>query len=232
MSLSTLLLRRRATVRALSIAMFAAVAACDSSDTNSPSLVATTVSASVGIDGQSATVGSTPVSGTSVLVFDQNGTALSNATVTWTVTSGAGTVSSATSTTDANGLASITWTLGTASGANTLVASLAGGASVTITATGVAGAVSTLTVVSGADQSISAGSSTDALIVKAADQYGNAITGQSIDWTTSGGTLNGTPTASDTNGQSSNTLSTTDAGVYVVTATAGSVSAQFTVTAN
>lgn len=230
---STLLFGRRAATRALTAALLATAAACNSSDTNSPSLVATTISASVGIDAQTTTAGSATPSTISVLVFDQTGSALANSTVSWSVASGGGTVSSASSTTDANGLAAVTWTLGTTAGANSLVASLAGGATVTITATGVAGPAATLTIVSGNNQSITAGNTSDALVVQAADQYGNLINGQSIAWTTNDGTLGASPTTTDATGQSSTTLSTgATAEVYVVTASAGSASAQFTITSN
>jgi adhesin/invasin len=70
-----------------------------------------------------------------VKVTDSNGVALSGRTVTFSVASGGGSVSSATVTTDVNGLATVSWTLGAVAGANTLTAS-AGGTSVTFTATG------------------------------------------------------------------------------------------------
>jgi hypothetical protein len=68
-------------------------------------------------------------------VSDQNRASIADATVTWTVLSGGGSVSAIASQTDANGDASITWTMGPTAGVNSLQAAIANGASVTITAT-------------------------------------------------------------------------------------------------
>ena len=65
-----------------------------------------------------------------VHVVDQNGASIANAVVKWTVLSGGGSVSAATSQTDANGNASITWTMGPAAFADSLRAAIANGASV------------------------------------------------------------------------------------------------------
>jgi hypothetical protein len=59
----------------------------------------------------------------SVLVSDASGRPLAGAPVTFTVTSGGGTVSGGSATTDASGIATVgSWTLGSGSGANTLSA--------------------------------------------------------------------------------------------------------------
>ncbi len=59
----------------------------------------------------------------SVLVSDASGRPLGGAPVTFTVTSGGGTVTGGSATTDASGIATVgTWTLGSGSGANTLSA--------------------------------------------------------------------------------------------------------------
>jgi hypothetical protein len=59
----------------------------------------------------------------SVLLSDQSGAPVAGAVVTFTVTSGGGTITGATATSNASGIATVgAWTLGTAAGANTLLA--------------------------------------------------------------------------------------------------------------
>ena len=70
-----------------------------------------------------------------VEVRDQNGNPLAGATVTFAVTAGAGTLSDTTATTDANGRAATTLTLGRQAGTITVVATVADLEPVTFTAT-------------------------------------------------------------------------------------------------
>ena len=70
-----------------------------------------------------------------VSVLDQNGSAFAGVVVTFSVTAGGGTLSSTTVTTDANGRARSTLTLGSEPGANTVAATVAGLETVTFTAT-------------------------------------------------------------------------------------------------
>ena len=73
-------------------------------------------------------------------------------TVTFTVTAGGGSVTGATTTTDAQGIATVGgWTLGPAPGANTLRAT-AGTISININATAITGPPTTITIVSGNNQ--------------------------------------------------------------------------------
>ncbi len=71
-----------------------------------------------------------------VAVRDQNGNLLEGVQVTFAVTDGAGTLSSATATTGANGQATTTLTLGSQPGTNTVVVTVAGLEPVTFTAVG------------------------------------------------------------------------------------------------
>lgn len=89
--------------------------------------------------GQSADVGQA-LANPIVASVTQGGNAVSGASIAWVVTSGGGSLSAATSTTDGVGMASTNWTLGPAAGANTVTASGSGmqGSPVTFTATGVA----------------------------------------------------------------------------------------------
>ena len=71
-----------------------------------------------------------------VLVSDEDGAAMAGVVVTFSVTAGGGTLSSATSTTDANGRAATRLTLGSDPGTNTVEATVEGLEPVTFTATG------------------------------------------------------------------------------------------------
>ena len=73
-----------------------------------------------------------------VEVKDQNGDPFKDAQVTFSVTAGGGTLSATTATTDANGRASSTLTLGSEPGTNTVTATVAGLEKVTFTAVGYA----------------------------------------------------------------------------------------------
>lgn len=96
-----------------------ALGAC-TTNTNEPN-VAGGVRAVSG-DGQFATTGSPAANPLVVLVVDQNGQPFANSTVSWHVTGGGGTVSDSTSTSDAQGHASITYTAGSSAGTATVLA--------------------------------------------------------------------------------------------------------------
>jgi hypothetical protein len=92
----------------------------------------------------SATVGTqVPLS---VKVTDASGQAVKGTAVQWAVTGGGGSIAPASSTTDATGVATATWTLGNAAGTQTATASFDGAHSVTFTVTATAGAPSAVTV--------------------------------------------------------------------------------------
>jgi alpha-tubulin suppressor-like RCC1 family protein len=92
----------------------------------------------------SATVGSqVPLS---VKVTDASGQAVKGTTVQWAVTGGGGSITPASSTTDATGVATATWTLGNTAGVQTATASFDATHSVTFTVTATAGAASGVTV--------------------------------------------------------------------------------------
>jgi hypothetical protein len=115
-------------------ALLLSSSACNNNDINAVALAATSITVSTG-NGQVGLVGQPLAQPIVVHVLDQNGASLANAVVTWTVTFGGGSLSAPTSQTDANGNASITWTMGPAAGADSLHASIANGVSVTIAAT-------------------------------------------------------------------------------------------------
>jgi adhesin/invasin len=82
-----------------------------------------------------------------VEVQDHDGNAVSGVTVTWSVTSGGGSVAPASTTTGANGQASTEWTLGSELGNQKVRASAGAAGDVDFEATATAGAPSTLAIV-------------------------------------------------------------------------------------
>jgi hypothetical protein len=76
--------------------------------------------------GQSATVGTTLTQPFTALVTDFSGNPVSAAQINWVVSGGGGSLSSTTSYTDGTGQATSTLTLGTASGVNSVTATVAG----------------------------------------------------------------------------------------------------------
>ena len=78
-------------------------------------------------DGQSAPAGTPVAPPPSVKVSDATGSPVSNVAVTFQVTGGGGSVTPASATTNATGVATVTtWTLGSTPGANQLTATVAG----------------------------------------------------------------------------------------------------------
>src|SRR5256886_12686449 len=87
----------------------------------------------------------------SVLMKDAVGNPVPGVLVSWTA-AGGGSVSGATTLTDARGVAAVTRTLGGTAGSQTAQASVAGLAPVTFTATALAGNAATLTLSGGDGQ--------------------------------------------------------------------------------
>ena len=92
--------------------------------------------AKVSGDGQEGLAGAVLAEPFVVSVLDEDGAAIAGAVVTFAVTAGGGTLSSTTSTTDANGRAATRLTLGSDAGTNTVSATVEGLEPVTFTATG------------------------------------------------------------------------------------------------
>jgi len=144
--------------------------------------------------------------GPSVVVRDASGYAVPGGAVNWSVASGGGSVSAASTTTGSGGVASVNWTLGVLAGTNTVRATASGltGNPITFTATGAPGPASAATsVVSASGGSVLSGG-TVTLTLQAKDAAGNSLTagGAAIVFTTSGGTSTGTigSTTDHTNG--------------------------------
>jgi len=227
-------IRARSTGRwVVAAAALVVAAACGDKTFNTVSLLPAVLTVSSASNNQTGTIGLPLATPISVQVTDQAGNPVANVIVTWTVLTGGGSVATATSTTDGNGNASVIWTLGATPGENTLRASIATGASVTITATGVAAIGSTMSIVSGDLQMVADGATSAPLVVMVATAQGLGVENVPVTWTMTGtGTLSATSTTTDVNGHTSVTVTPTAAAQTItVTATAaGLTPVTFTIT--
>jgi hypothetical protein len=162
-------------------------------------------------NGQSGTVGTALDEPYVVRVVDAGGKGVAGVTVEWTVTDGGGTMSPSASTTDADGRAASTRTLGTVAGTHTANAAVGdvAGSPVIFTATAAPGAPATL-VFSVQPSSTGANRTIEPPVeVTLSDQFGNLATGFAGSVTisivpatgTPGAQLSGTLTRGVTNGR-------------------------------
>ena len=176
---------------------------------------------------QTAAVGTAVATAPSVRLRDANGNNCPNVVVTFAVTAGGGSITTASATTNASGVATCgSWTLGTTVGTNTLTATRTGvtGSPVTFTATGMAGAATKYVVTSSSYNPVAGTAVT--ITAQLADQYNNAVatSGIAVTFTKTGtgGTL-GTPNPATTNASGvaavTFTTATTIGTAYTVTAT-------------
>lgn len=139
-----------------------------------------------------------------VRVLSQDGDPMPNVMVTWAVTGG-GTLSDSTTLTNAVGEAVVSWTLGSAEGAQTVTASAPGTSPVTFTATASAVAPMFLAATQGNNQSGFALEplGTSRVILLGSDR--SPIVGATVNWTvlTGGGSVNPTSSTTDATGQAS-----------------------------
>jgi adhesin/invasin len=157
-------------------------------------------------DGQTGAPRATLPAPVVVAVTDADGNPVSGAAVTWVVTAGGGSVDPTTSSTDPEGHASTSWTLGPSVDTNTVEAVVSGVGSATFTATAAAGAASQIRIISGNGQSGQVGTQLAAnLVVVVEDADGNAVTGATVTWQVTDGGGSVTPASGPTsaNGQAS-----------------------------
>ena len=153
----------------------------------------------IGGDNQPDTiVGSTLKDPLFVKVTDANGTVLRNMPVIWSVTSGGGSLSSTSTTTDENGLTSTRWTLGPAIGAQTASAKQGSLPAVTFSQNAKGGAAATITKVSGDLQTALVNLALgNQLRVRVLDSFGNPVKDGVVAWSTTGDGIV-TPTSPNT----------------------------------
>src|SRR5207253_1565383 len=170
---------------------------------------------------QSATVGTAVGSPPSVIVKDANGNPVAQVAVTFAVAPGNGTITGASQTTNASGVATVgSWTLSATAGPNTLTATSTGlsGSPVTFSATGTAGTAATIAANSPTSQTATVGTavgSPPSVIVK--DANGNPVTGVAVTFAVAPG--NGTITGGS---QTTNASGVATVGSWTLSATAGS----------
>ncbi len=158
--------------------------------------------------GQSGTVGTELHTPIGIKVTGASGNALAGATVNFTVRANSGSVNQSSWKTNASGIASVSWTLGTKAGANidTLEASVSGVAEkLFVTASATAAAPAELVVVAGDAQVGSPGAdATEPLVVEVRDTYGNPNGGVVVSWAVEGGgSLSAAKDTTDANGRAS-----------------------------
>jgi adhesin/invasin len=221
-------LSSRATVLAVALFLLALVR-CGGDSGSGPDPSKPAALSLVSGNAQTGTVGQPLAEALVVRVLNSQNQAVSGATVNWSVTAGGGGLSSAANTTDAQGNASVTWTLGTAAGAsnNTARVTVNGltGIVANFTASAQAGAATQLVAVSGNAQSAIVGEAlAQPLVVVTRDQYGNGVSGKTVDWAVTQGAGHVSAASSTTDGQGqaavSWTVGTTANGNQRVTASA------------
>ena len=143
-------------------------------------------------DGQQVPAGGTASATPSVRVVDDAYTPLAGVTVTFAIASGGGTLTAATATSDANGVATVgSWTVGGVMGEASLTASVPGADDVTFTATIIPGAPTVLEKVAGDDQTANVNTQVPIpLRVRVTDAFGNPVPEVTVVFSvTSGGGL-------------------------------------------
>lgn len=214
---------------ALLLVAISAVAACGGGggggNGNNP--VVTIAKATSSGDAQTDTIGA-PLAAPLRVLVQEDGAPKAGATVTWSVLTGGGQLSSTTSQTGADGIATINWMLGTTAGAQTARAALSGatGSPVGFTATATPGLPAQLAKQAGDNQTTVLSSNFGTpLSVKVSDRAGNGVPGVTVTWTVTGGpgTIGTPTTVTDAQGLASVTLASTGSagGVTVSAAAAG-----------
>ena len=190
-------------------------------------------------DAQTGTVGQPLASPIQVLVTE-DGSAAAGVTVTWSaVPSTAGTMTPPSGPTDADGLASSTWLLGTVSGAHSARATVTGasGSPVTFSATAAPDVATTLSRGDGDGQSGVINTQLAAPVqAEVTDQFGNGVPGVAVGWAATGAAVSAATVATNATGISAvNVTLGGTAGPITITATSGTLTGSplaFTATAN
>jgi Big-like domain-containing protein len=138
--------------------------------------------------GQQGSVGTELPDPLVVRVTDQFGNPVANVSVEWDAAGGS--VDPTTSTTGADGQATMHWTLGSSVGSQTATARNDNltGSPVTFTSTAAAGSADRLVQVSGNNQSANPGAELpQALVVRLVDRQGNGVSGRPVTWVVGAG---------------------------------------------
>lgn len=164
--------------------------------------------AAVSGSGQTDTVYKTLKDDLVAKVTDAFGNPVPSVTVTWARTAGSGAPVQPTSTTNADGLTSVKYALGTAPGIESIAATVAGVANpAAFSAQALPGTASDVAMVSGDGQSTRAGQAFGApLVVRALDAKGNPVVNADVLWTATNVSVAAAKTTTDSKGVASNTF--------------------------
>ena len=210
-------LLRRLVVAAPAAALMLGYAACGDDGTQPSNGTLDTTPAQLSIvsgNTQSGNTGAQLGSPFVVRVTNAGGDELQSVTIDWTVQQAGGSLGSTSSATNSQGEASNTYTLGPAAGPNQVQATVANMASlsVTFTATGIAptqdSTPAAIVVVSGNNQSAAPGAALPSpLVVRVTNAGSDPLSGIDVAWTvvTGGGMLGSTSSATNAQGEASNT---------------------------
>ncbi|MCC7131097.1 MAG: Ig-like domain-containing protein [Gemmatimonadales bacterium] len=153
-----------------------------------------------GGDTQTGRVGSQLTTQLTVKVTDAFGNPKAGIPVSFVVVTGGGALNANVVLSDADGLSNVRWTLGTAAGTQSVSASAGALAPATFTATATPDLPAEIVVLSGGNQTAAPGAQlNDSIVVKMVDQYGNGVSGVTIDWVAAQGNGSASPTSSVTN---------------------------------
>jgi plastocyanin len=141
-------------------------------------------------DAQTGQVGQALGAPLQVVVTD-GGAPAAGATVTWSTTAATGSMTPTSTATDANGIASSSWSLGTVAGPQSAQATLSGasGSPITFTATAAAGEPTTLAEAGGNNQTGQINTALAPVQAKVTDEFGNAVAGVDVAWSATGATV-------------------------------------------
>ena len=178
---------RRAAGLTLAFLTAASLAACSDAVTTASSPSASLVLVAESAAQQTLTVGTIASDSLKVRVATNGVTRASGLAVKWSIVSGDGTVSSPTSSTNANGEAAIAFKAGTHSGVTQVSAKVEGAGPAVFDLQQVAGSVSVATAMSDEPTSVMLGTGSVALRILIRDVYGNPVTGQAVYWSVTGG---------------------------------------------
>lgn len=175
---------RRSPLALVALLGAALLASCDNptgGSTSAAAILPVSAAAPTGIAGQPL------ADSVSVVVHDARGRPVAGHTVTWTVTTGGGSVSPATSVTSAEGVARTRWTLGPAAGEQRLQAAASTSMTTTFVASAQAGAPPVLGIVSGSGQTGMAGTALSQPLVVEVRQNGAPVPGVGVIWAAGAG---------------------------------------------
>lgn len=197
----------------LAVTTISATALTACNDKSSTTSATTDVAArAVAIAGyqQSITVGTVGSDSLRLVVYGASGDLLPGATVTWTVTDGTGTLSSASSVTNAQGVASVAYTAGTTSGITHIAAAVGNVAPVQFEEDLMPGAAASLVAMTPVTDTLTVGEPLTGALFRVVDQYGNAVPNVTVTVTeqsaADGDALQSTALVSDQTGVVSDTF--------------------------